>query len=145
MSCCTFFGHRDCPGEVKPKLKAALVRLIRDHGVDRFYVGRQGDFDAMVLSTLRQLAAEYPIRYAVVLETLPGKGEESSSETLLPEGMEAVHPRYAIAQRNRWMLEQSSYVVAYVTHPWGGAAGFLRKAVRQKKTIINLGDRESPR
>ena len=45
MAACTFFGHRDCPAAVKPKLRAELVELIERYGVERFYVGRQGAFD----------------------------------------------------------------------------------------------------
>jgi len=36
------------------------------------------------------------------------------------------------------MIEQSDYVVTYITHSWGGAAQFAEKAKRQKKGIINL-------
>lgn len=104
MLSCTFFGHRDCPAAIRPKLREVLVALIEHQGVAQFYVGRQGAFDALVRGVLDELAAEYPhIRYAVVLERLPGKqneqhsGEESS-HTMLPEGLETVHPRWAIAR-----------------------------------------------
>lgn len=69
---CTFFGHRDCPASVMPKLRTVLVDLIEHHGVELFYVGRQGNFDTMVRAVLRELAKTHPqIRYAVVLEQLP--------------------------------------------------------------------------
>lgn len=29
-------------------------------------------------------------------------------------------------------------VVTYITHPWGGAAQFAQKALRQNKQVINL-------
>ncbi len=78
MSVCTFFGHRDCPAAVRPKLRAVLAELIEQYGVEQFYVGRQGAFDAMVRSVLRELAEEYPgISYAVVLERLPGPRDEA--------------------------------------------------------------------
>ena len=57
---------------------------------------------------------------------------------MLPEGIEAVPPRFAIVWRNKWMLRQSDYVVTYVTHSWGGAAQFASLAERQKKTVIHL-------
>ena len=140
---CTFFGHHDCPSTVKPKLRSVLVDLIEHHKMDTFYVGQQGTFDAMVRSVLRELSAKYPhIRYGVVLERLPRKrgafDSRDFSDTMLPEGIETVHPRYAISWRNNWMLKQSDAVVTYITHPWGGAAQFAEKAVRQKKWVINL-------
>ena len=88
MSACTFFGHRDCPMSIKPKLRAVVVKLIEQHGVDRFYVGRQGAFDAMARSVLRELAKVYPhISYAVVLERLPGPRDKAIwdfSDTIFP-------------------------------------------------------------
>ena len=141
MAACTFFGHRDCPETIKPKLRKVLVDLIINHSVDMFYVGHQGKFDAYVHSELKKLRQEYPqINYAVVLAYMPGKKTEYDdySDTMLPEGIETIHPRFAISWRNKWMIKQSDYVVTYITHSWGGAAQFAEKAVHQKKTVINL-------
>ena len=141
MKACTFFGHRDCPETIKPYLREVLIDLITNNGVDTFYVGNQGRFDAIVRSVLRGLEQEYPkIHYAVVLAYLPGKKNEYEdfSDTMHPEGIETVHPRYAIEWRNRWMLQRADYVVTYIARPWGGAAKFAEKAKREGKTVINL-------
>ena len=141
MPACTFFGHRECPKSIKPKLREVLVDLITNRDVDLFYVGHQGQFDTYVHSELKKLKQEYPqINYAVVLAYMPGKRTEYDdySDTMLPEGIESVHPRYAISWRNKWMLKQSDYVVTYITHSWGGAAQYASKAVKAKKCVINL-------
>lgn len=143
MSACTFFGHRDCPSSIKSKLRKVLTDLIESHAVDMFYVGQQGSFDSMVRSVLKELVSLYPhINYAVVLERIPPKRDEFDirdySDTMLPEGIETVHPRFAISWRNKWMLKQSDYVVTYITHSWGGAAQFAELAEKQKKTVINV-------
>ena len=143
MSACTFFGHRDCPRSIKSKLRKVLIDLIESHAVDMFYVGQQGAFDAMVRSVLKELVLLYPhINYAVVLERMPPKRDEFDtrdySDTMLPEGIETVHPRFAISWRNKWMIKQSDYVVTYVTHSWGGSAQFAELAERQRKTVINV-------
>lgn len=141
MVACTFFGHRDCPDSIRPKLRSVLINLIENQQADTFYVGRQGSFDALVYATLRELAAEYPhIRYAAVLERLSGKNTDDFTETLFPGAMENVPPRFAIDRRNNWMLQQADFVVVYVTHTWGGAAKFAGKAEKQGKTVINLAD-----
>ena len=141
MPSCTFFGHRDCPDSIRPKLRSVLIDLIENQQADTFYVGRQGSFDALVYATLRELAAEYPhIRYTAVLERLPGKSTNDFTETLFPEAMENVPPRFAIDRRNNWMLQQADFVVVYVTHTWGGAAKFAGKAEKQGKIVINLAD-----
>ena len=141
MAVCTFFGHRDCPETIKPRLREVLVDLITNQEVDTFYVGNQGRFDGIVRSVLRELEQAYPeIHYAVVLAYLPGKKNEYEdfSDTIFPEGIETVHPRYAIEWRNRWMLQRADFVVTCITHSWGGAAKFAEKAKREEKTVINL-------
>ena len=143
MSACTFFGHRDCPSSIKSKLRKVLIDLIESHAVDMFYVGQQGSFDSMVRSVLKELVSLYPhINYAVVLERMPPKRDEFDtrdySDTMLPEGIETVHPCFAISWRNKWMIKQSDYVVTYITHSWGGAAQFAELAERQRKTMINV-------
>lgn len=142
MAVCTFFGHRECPDAIKPKLREVLADLIVNHGVDMFYVGNQGHFDTIVRSMLRDLQKEYPqIDYAVVLAYMPGERNDYDdySDTMLPEGIEVVHPRYAISWRNNWLLKQADYVVTYITHSWGGAAQYAAKAKKQGKTVINMG------
>lgn len=141
---CTFFGHSYCPETVKPRLRETLVDLIETQGVDVFYVGNHGDFDRMTRSLLRELSAQYPhIRYAVVLAYVPQKRDEFDqrdwSDTMLPEGIERVPPRFAISWRNRWMLDHADIVVTYITHSWGGAAQFAELAEKKGKQIVGLG------
>lgn len=143
MSVCTFFGHRECPDSVKPKLKDVLIELHTNYGVDLFYVGNQGRFDAIVRSTLRELRKEYPsIKYAVVLAYLPEKQSDCDaySDTMLPEGIEYIYPRYTLSWRNNWMLHESNFVVTYIVHSWGGAAKYATKAMRKGKNVINIAD-----
>ena len=143
MAACTFFGHHECPSSIKPKLEALLVDLIENHAVDTFYVGNKGAFDRIVRSVLQDLAEAYPsVKYAVVLERIPNAHTADSgadySDTLLPDGIETVPPRFTIVWRNQWMLRRSDYVITYITHSWGGAAKFAESAKRQNKTVINL-------
>lgn len=143
MRVCTFFGHQNTPDSIRPKLKQAIEELIVNQDVSMFYVGNHGQFDAMAKNLLRELKATYPqIEYGVVLAYMP-KTEQTKqmgdmSDAFLPEGIETVHPRYAISWRNKWMIRQSDYVVTYVTHSWGGAAQFEAFAKRQNKIVIKL-------
>ena len=141
MLACTFFGHSDCPETIRPNLQAVLINLIVNQNIEMFYVGNQGQFDAIVRNVLRGLKMDYPsINYAVVLAYMPVKKSEyeDHSDTMLPDGIEMVHPHYAISWRNNWMLRQSEYVVTYITRTWGGAAQYAAKAKRLKKNVINL-------
>lgn len=132
MPACTFFGHSQCP-DLRSELREAVMRLAGD-GVDMFYVGDNGRFDAQVRSVLSELG----LRYGVVLAYLPKGAGADFGDTMFLEGLELIHPRYAIERRNRWMLERSDYVVTYVHHGWGGAAKFAALAERQGKRMIRL-------
>lgn len=141
MVCC-FFGHKEIPSDLAEPLSRTLTNLIEE-GVDSFLVGNQGGFDHLVLHTLRLLKKQHPhITYSVVLAYMPGAKEEWSAyepmETLYPDGLEAVHPRYAISWRNKWMVQESDVVVTYITHSWGGAAKYAELAERKKKRVINI-------
>ena len=100
MPACTFFGHRDCPDTIKPRLREVLIDLIENHNIDMFYVGNHESFDAIVCSVLQDLQHEYPqINYAVELAYMPSKQTEYDdySDTMLPEDIESVHPHFAIS------------------------------------------------
>lgn len=143
MAVCTFFGHHDCPSTVKPHLQTVLINLIENCGVDTFYVGNQGAFDAIVHTILSELMQIYPhMHYTIVLAYMPPHnstlGKAYEANTILPEGIENVPRRFAIIWRNKWMLRQAEYVVAYVVHSVGGAARFVEMAQKQGKRVIHI-------
>ena len=124
-------------------MRSTLIDLIENHGANLFYVGNHGEFDAIVRRVLRELSAKYPIKYHVVLAYMPEKQDEyrltDYSNTILPEGIEAVIKRFAINYRNKWMIEQSDFVVTHVVHDGGsGAAQFKKLAERKGETAIEL-------
>ena len=144
MSACTFFGHRDCPSSVKESLYAAVEGLICNQQVDTFYVGTQGSFDRMAYAALVKLRRQYShIKVYRVLAYMPKlsiiEADRSMlDDTILPEGIEKAHPRYAIIKRNNWMIDRSDYVICYVTHPTGGAYQAVERAKNKSKTIIAI-------
>lgn len=138
MSACTFFGHGDCPETKYSNILQAIQNLITEKNIITFYVGTQGNFDSLVYRALCNLRADFPqIRIYRVLAYLP-KDNSLISDSILLEGIELIHPRYAISWRNRWMIEHSDYVIAYITHNYGGAARFVNEAERRGKTIIRV-------
>lgn len=142
MTCC-FFGHKDAPSSIYNKLEEAIEKVITDQGVTSFLVGNQGHFDSMALKALRCMKEKYPhISYNVALAYMPSEKEEWNpyefGETMLPEGIEGVHPRYAISWRNKWMVNESDMVIVYITHSWGGAARYVEMAEKKGKQITSL-------
>ena len=143
MGVCTFFGHGNAPQELYPRIVEVIENLIAEKQVDCFYVGNNGSFDYMVRKALKELATKHPhIRYSVVLSYLPQEKDELGiydySDTVYPEGLEDVHPRYAICRRNEWMVDNSDIVVTYVKHNYGGANRYKQLAMRKAKQIVEL-------
>ena len=134
------FGHKDAPVNIRDRLGEIVEHAIQEH-VDVFPVGSQGNFDRMVPGVLREKAQQYPsIRYHVVLVCLPKHGTDAyeSWETVFPEAMEKVPPRFAIVHRNRWMENEADMVIAYMVHDWGGAAKMAEYAEKKGKLIVKI-------
>lgn len=150
MNTCTFFGHSDTPEAVIPLLRKAVIDLIENQKADTFYVGTHGAFDRHTCCVLREIKKFYPhIDYQIVLAYMPKHTDKDFpyeiNETLLPDGIETVPPRFAINYCNKWMIQRSKFVITYVTHDWGGAARFKSIAVKQGKAVIELSKQKSLR
>ena len=143
MALCTFFGHRDCPNNLYVPLRNKIEELILNCNVDLFYVGNNGNFDAMVKEALKELKITYPsIQYYVVLAYMPTKADEYAQgkicDTLYPFGIENVPKRFTISWRNKWMVKHSDFVIAYVKHSFGGAASFVDYTQKSGRSVIDL-------
>ncbi len=134
----TFFGHSLITENIELRLETVLNELV-ENGAVRFYVGNQGDFDKLVLKALKKLKERYEhISFFVVLAYLLRSPQEEN--TVFPEGMETVPPRFAISARNKWMLDNSDCVVSYIKCSAGGAAQFYEMAKKKNKRVINIAE-----
>lgn len=136
----TFCGHRDivCSDKLTRQLRFVLCDLITE-GADTFLLGGYGAFDSMAAMAVRGLKSTYPnLRSTLVLAYLDrDHNAELYDDTIYPP-LEGVPLRYAISQRNRWMVDATDVVISCVTHSYGGAATTLRYAEQKKKRIIHL-------
>jgi uncharacterized phage-like protein YoqJ len=136
----TFCGHRDivCSDKLTRQLRFVLYDLISE-GADTFLLGGYGTFDSIAAMAVRGLKSTYPnLRSTLVLAYLDRDyNAELYDDTIYPP-LEGVSLRYAISQRNRWMVDASDVVVSYVAHSYGGAATTLRYAEQKHKRIIWL-------
>ena len=69
---------------------------------------------------------------------MPKQDMNYKLQTILPEGIETINPKYAISWRNKWMVMQSDYVVSYIKNSFGGAFKFYNLALAKGKNVINL-------
>lgn len=145
----TFCGHRtiDRPTEVKSWLEEVVRSLILQ-GSNKFLLGGYGAFDLMSAHVVHALKAEFPsVESTLVLAYLSTDTDLHLYDNSLYPPLENVPPRYAISRRNRWLIENSDVVVAYVQHSWGGAATTLSYAKRKGKAVIaypNIFDDQRP-
>ena len=140
---CTFFGHRDTPHDIEERLKTVLTTLITQKGVDTFYIGHQGNFDFLAIKVVSKLNQEFThINYSIVLAYLPTKKEtfftEDYSHTIYPELLDETPPKFAITKRNKWLIEQSDFVVTYIKHPFSNSEQFKKLAENKGKTVIDI-------
>jgi len=139
---CVFFGHRDTPSDVAPFLKMTVRQLIEERGVDTFYVGDKGAFDRMAFRILEELKSEYPhIEYAVVPAYQPIEKNENDyldyTQAIFPDEVLLSPKRYAIANRNHWLVKVADIVVTYANGV-GYSSDYKMLAQKRKKEIIEL-------
>jgi uncharacterized phage-like protein YoqJ len=138
---CTFCGHHDADSSIYPALLVAIEKVVLENQVTLFYVGNQGSFDHMALKAIKELKERYPqISYSIILAYMPGEktdyDNDQACDTLFPDGLETVPRRYAIVHRNRWMVDHSDCIIAFVQHGWGGAAQTLKYAQNKRLIIV---------
>lgn len=134
---CTFFGHRDCPFQIESNLKHEIINLIESCSVDTFYVGNNGNFDKIAYKTLLSLNGSYKIKIYVVLAYLPNS-HVIIQNSIYPEGLEKVPPKFAIPWRNKWMVNNSDYIIAFLRHDFGGAAKAVIYAEKKGVKVIRI-------
>ena len=138
MSACFFIGHRECGERMLPVLAQEVERHITEHGVTEFVVGHYGGFDRLAASAVREAKERHPeITLTLLLpyhpHDQPIPAQEGFDGTFYPPGMETVPKRAAIVRANRYMLEHSSCLIAYVSHPSSGSREVLEAALRRQK------------
>lgn len=148
MPKCCFCGHRR-PWEVDYSITADLTayieKLITVYQVDTFYSGGMGVFDRMCERIVRSLKKKYPYikLYLVVpylssfLNTQKMYLDQGYDEIIYPD-LNGVFYKAAIQKRNRWMIQNSDYLVAYVCNSTGGARQSYCYAKTQNIIIKNF-------
>ena len=146
---CFFIGHREAGENLKEPLAQAVERHIAAYGVTDFVIGQYGGFDRLatrvVIEAKRQhseicLTLLLPYHPAERLIDTPA----GFDGTFYPPGMETVPRRVAIVRANRYMVDNSDFLIGYVWHPASHARTLLDYArKREKRGLIhveNLGD-----
>ena len=145
MASCFFVGHRDAPTEILPVLVQTVEQCIIENGVKEFVVGNYGAFDRMAARAVIAAKVRHPeISLSLLIPYHPAERPvelpNGFDNTFYPPGMENVPRRLAIVRANRYMVDHTDYLIAYVWHPGSNARNLLEYAMKKRVSIVNLGE-----
>lgn len=139
---CFFMGNRYTPSNIKEQLADVVEKHITEYGVNTFTVGHYGAFDSMAIGVLQELKKRYPdiVLYLLAPYALTQKRDVpvNFDGSFYPEGLEKVPFRYAIVQANKYMVQNSDYLITYCHHI-GNTRNIVEYAQRrEKKGLIKV-------
>ena len=149
-----FFGHRyiDNPFKVEELLEEQIKKLINEKEYVDFLVGRNGEFDQCVSSTVLRVRKNYRDDNSSLVLMLPyptaeyinnqNYFEDCYSDIEISYAASKAHPKSAIQIRNREMVDRADLIICYVEEKRGGAWQTIQYATTQEKIVINLAQNE---
>ena len=150
----SFFGHRTIPDfhTVEKQTEALIRRLLLKEEYVEFLVGRDGDFDQIVTSTIKRLKRNIRDDNSTLVWILPyptaelrdnmDSFQQYYDEIEICSDATNNHPKGSFQIRNRQMVDRSNLSVFYVDHMSGGAYQTMCYAQRQKIDIINFAPKK---
>lgn len=144
------FGHRQIENviEVETALRNVIENILTDHEYVEFLVGREGEFDILAASVIKNIMRnrdDGKCSLTLVMPYLRADFEKNQAEyeayydsVELCEESAASHPKAAIQIRNRTMVERSDLCIFCVTHPSGGAYQTMKYAESINRTILRI-------
>lgn len=147
----SFFGHRhiDNPLYIGEALHKLISSLLHNKEYVEFLVGRDGEFDQLVSSSIHRCKREVREDNSAHVWVLPYttadfRNYESDYRKYYDEieicNSAGGHYKAAFQSRNRNMVDRSDLVVFFVEQPKGGAYQTMRYTLQQNKQYINLAD-----
>ena len=137
-----FIGHGDCPLSVED-IKPFIEQEIRN-GVEVFLSGGQGRFDINAAYAVHNLKEKHPqIRnlLCVPYHNFRIFDKEIFDEIINPifsNSESYTGYKTSIPKRNKYMVQNASTAICYVTHISGGAYKTYKLAEKKQLYIINI-------
>ena len=150
MNTCFFIGHREASEELFPVLTEVVERHIIEYNVTDFVVGQYGNFDKLAAKAVRVVKKRHPTVTLTLLLPYhpydrPIPVPKGFDRTYYPPGMETVPKRAAIVQANRYMVDNSTHLIAYVWHPGSNARNLLEYAqTKSRNRMIRIENLATP-
>ena len=148
----SFFGHREVDNifEIEKRLENIIRDLIIQKEYVDFLVGKDGEFDQLVSSTVRRIKKECSYGISSLILVLPFmKAEYHENEhsyldyydevEICSESFQAYF-KSAIQIRNRCMVQRSNLVICCIQRQSGGTYQTIQYAEKQGRKIVNLAE-----
>lgn len=153
MTTCIFSGHREVyQSGVEARLAVEIEKLLQTDNEFHFLTGGMGQFDGMGAGAVRAAKRRHPEKCITITLVLPYMSNRLNTDKeyyqfyydqiIIPEELDTAHYKAAIQLRNRWMVDRTDIVIAYILRDFGGALATVRYAQRQGKPIINLAEKK---
>lgn len=136
----TFCGHSDFVRTAEHE-KAVYEILEKEIGYEEaeIYLGGYGAFDQFAYGSSSKFKMTHPnVSLVFVAPYLYGLSKYSEYDDIIYPSLENVPKKFAITYRNKYMIENSDVVIAYVNRLYGGAYKSYSLAEKQGKKIYNL-------
>lgn len=135
---CFLTGNHDAGPEIYAALYAEIERHIVEYGVQEFFVGYYGKFDMLAIRAVNEAQDLYEgIGLTLVMHYLnKDKYDDVKhlfTDSVFPDGLEKIPPRYAITTGNRMMVNKSDYLIVYARDTTGNTGRLLEYARRREK------------
>ena len=142
-------GHKT-PPNLKEQIRKAAINLIENEDVDVFLVGEKGSYEVDAYDTILEVQKEYPqIRIHLIISNITDLHEIGSvycekcterrgfDEFILPPKCEFGYKKLCIVYRNRYIIENTDFIIAYNNHK-GRAYEFCKIAQAKGVQVIEL-------
>lgn len=131
------------------RLEQIIRELIRDHEYVEFLVGRDGEFDQIVSSTVIRMKKHIGDNNSALVLVMSYRNAEYENNTEsfdnyydeieVCEESSCAHFKGAIKIRNRYVVDRASLLICFVEHESGGTYQTLNMQ-KNGKSIINLAE-----
>lgn len=151
---CCFTGHRNIPTDqyqrIAEETEKAIEKLIKQ-GYLLFFAGGALGLDTIAEKAVLNLKKKYPDIYLVLALpclTQADKWSDEDKETYekIKAGADIIvyvsqsYTRYCMYERNRFLVDNSSVCICYLTQNSGGTVYTVNYAEKNSLTILNIAN-----
>ena len=139
------FGHRDFSEHISLEkiLPRVFENILAKYELLEIFIGRNGEFDVFTASIIKRFQKKAGQERCEMTLVLPYTVRNIDDYQKYYDNITIpikAHPKAAITDRNKWMVENSDLILVFVKKSHGGAYEAMRYAEKLGKRVINLAE-----